>query len=136
MWQRTRLPSLRLFVSELMRSGFMRLRHIAPGVMLAVVAGCAATGREDLPAFVVKLIEQHEAAPKSNPPGSIWRYDYQGRVVYYVPPVCCDVPSKLYDSDGNVICSPDGGLTGAGDGKCPDFFERRAKGLQVWRDNR
>lgn len=119
-----------------MRNVLVRHRPIPFAVLLAAVAACGTTVDEDLPPFVAQLIEQYEAGPKSNPPGSIWRYHYKGLVVFYVPPSCCDVPSELYGSDGHVICSPDGGITGAGDGKCPDFFEQRTDGLRVWSDAR
>jgi hypothetical protein len=101
-----------------------------------LVAGCAPGSDQDSPAFVARLIDQMKAAPVTNPPASIWKYRYLGRTVYYVPPFCCDVPSELYDADGNLICSPDGGLTGAGDGKCPDFFDKRTDELRLWRDSR
>jgi hypothetical protein len=62
---------------------------------------------------------------------------YRGEVVYFVPYLpCCDIPSQLYDREGQVICAPDGGFTGAGDGKCPDFFELRSDGQKVWNDAR
>jgi hypothetical protein len=113
----------------------MRYRLAGLGAVLACI-GCVPAVSEDLPPFVLELIESHEAAPVANPPASIWRYKYKGRVVFYVPPACCDVPSELYDSDGSLICGPDGGLTGRGDGKCPDFFEQRVEGLRVWGDHR
>ena len=109
---------------------------VVVGIVLMAVVGCAPTVGEDLPSFVVQRIELLKVAPKSNPPASIWRHKYKGRVVYYVPPSCCDVPSELYDDDGNLICGPDGGLTGKGDGKCPDFFEQRTEGLRIWHDSR
>jgi hypothetical protein len=86
--------------------------------------------------FVDHLIGQLAASPKKDPPGSIWKYTYKGLVVFYVPPSCCDVPSELYDSDGNLICSSDGGITGDGDGKCPDFFNVRTDEQRVWTDSR
>lgn len=51
-----------------------------------------------------------------NPPAKIYSYQYSGRKVYYFPPRCCDIPSTLYDDNCNVICHPDGGYTGGGDG--------------------
>ena len=102
----------------------------------ALVSGCAPSSGQDLPPFVVQLIVRLKAAPVSNPPASVWKYQYQEREVYYVPPSCCDVPSELYDADGNLICGPDGGLTGTGDGKCPDFFDKRSNERRLWRDTR
>ena len=71
-----------------------------------------------------------------NPPAKIYRYKYNGQFVYYFPPRCCDIPSTLYDKDCNIICSPDGGITGGGDGKCSDFFNSRTDELLIWEDMR
>ena len=47
----------------------------------------------------------------------------------------CDQFNYLYDSDCNIICAPDGGFIGTGDGKCPDFIEPIKKTL-IWEDLR
>jgi hypothetical protein len=88
------------------------------------------------PAWVQRLIVSFEQAPVGNPPQSIWRYRYNGRRVYYVPPQCCDQFSTLYDSTGVILCAPDGGLTGSGNGRCPDFFKLREDEVLVWKDPR
>lgn len=90
----------------------------------------------DAPPFVRDLIKRFEDAPVANPPVVITRYEYKGRLVYYVPPRCCDVPSTLYDDKGGVICQPDGGFTGRGDAKCADFFDARSKPQVIWKDPR
>ena len=105
-------------------------------VGLLVVASCAAAAGADWPPFVDNLIAQQQAEPKKNPPGKIWRYRYRGQDVFYVPPSCCDVPSDLYAADGTRLCSPDGGMTGRGDGKCADFFDARTDEVLVWADPR
>ncbi|MGD9563227.1 MAG: hypothetical protein AB7F88_13575 [Pyrinomonadaceae bacterium] len=114
----------------------MRNYCVVLALSLAGVVGCSSTSGEDLPPFVDRLIAQFQVEPERDPPGSIWRYHYKGKEVFYVPPYCCDEPSALYDSDGNFICSPDGGLTGTGDGKCPDFFDVRTDERRVWADDR
>jgi hypothetical protein len=88
------------------------------------------------PSFVEQLIGRLAGEEKRNPPASIWRYRYRGQTVYYLPPHCCDMPSSLYDERGALICSPDGGLTGRGDGKCPDFFDARSEESLVWSDRK
>jgi hypothetical protein len=91
---------------------------------------------QETPAWVQDLITQFESQPVANPPLSLWRYQYQGRTVYYVPSRCCDIWSDLYDADGSIICHPDGGITGLGDGQCPDFFTGRTDGVLIWEDPR
>ena len=83
-----------------------------------------------------RLIADFQSKPVGNPPQSIYRYEFNGGTVYYVPPQCCDQYSVLYDSNGNVICAPDGGLIGRGDGRCADFLQQARNKQLVWQDNR
>lgn len=107
---------------------------------LLLLAGCAAPPpRVDTPTnppFVDALIARMAAEPVANPPASVWRYDYQGRPVWYVPARCCDIPAELFAADGTQVCQPDGGFSGHGDGRCPDFADTRRNGVQVWADTR
>ncbi len=82
------------------------------------------------------LIQQLRQEKAANPPAKIYRYTYREQVVYYLSGRCCDIPSKLYDIEGNVICEPDGGITGKGDGRCTDFFEERTDEILIWEDKR
>ncbi|MCR4340166.1 MAG: hypothetical protein NUW01_09825 [Gemmatimonadaceae bacterium] len=82
------------------------------------------------------MIAQIEREPVTNPPSSIVRYQYKDETVYYRPSRCCDVFSDLYDFSGVLICHPDGGIAGAGDGRCGDFAATRSAGQIVWADSR
>ena len=88
------------------------------------------------PAFVKRKIREFMKKKVQNPPASVWRYDYNGGEVYYFPPSCCDKFSDLYDENGDLLCHPDGGITGLGDGKCNDFFTKRSNELKIWQDER
>jgi hypothetical protein len=88
------------------------------------------------PSWLTSLIRQLETEPGANPPAFIARYEYKGQVVYYVPPRCCDVSSALHRTDGTVLCQPDGGFAGTGDGRCADFTAERKNEQIVWRDPR
>jgi hypothetical protein len=90
----------------------------------------------DTPNCIKRKIKQIKSDEVRNPPASVWRYDYNGQTVYFIPQYCCDIPSELYDSDCNLICSPDGGLTGTGDNKCTDFFSKRTNEKLIWQDDR
>lgn len=89
-----------------------------------------------LPACVNDLIAQFKEEKVQNPPRKIYSYTYQGKTVYYVPAICCDFFSDLYDSNCKLIGHPDGGFTGKGDGKMPDFFSARTNEVLVWEDKR
>jgi hypothetical protein len=107
---------------------------------LVVVSFSACSGgsspQNGNPDWVNRLIADFQSKPVGNPPESIYRYDYNGAVVYYVPPQCCDQYSTLYDSNGQVLCAPDGGFTGRGDGRCPDFRQGAKNEQLIWKDNR
>ena len=105
-------------------------------VLAVACAGTTPVTPDPVPNWVTSLAQQLAAEPVRNPPALIARYEYQGRVVYYVPPRCCDVWSDLYEADGRLSCHPDGGLTGGGDGRCPDFLAQRKNELIIWRDSR
>ena len=110
---------------------------VAP-LLVAILAGSAACSANP-PArapWLEGLIARFEAAPVANPPQRILSYRYQGQTVYYVPPICCDQTSTLYDTQGLVICAPDGGFSGRGDGRCPDFAAQRSDEQQIWGDSR
>lgn len=90
----------------------------------------------DTPSCIKRKIRKMKKEGVRNPPGSVWQYDYNGQVVYYIPPHCCDIPSELFDDKCNMICNPDGGITGAGDGKCPNFFSNKTNEKLIWQDDR
>ncbi len=72
----------------------------------------------------------------ANPPAFIAEYEYKGQTVYFLPQRCCDIFSDLYDTGGNIIGHPDGGITGQGDGRASDFFEERQNERIIWVDQR
>jgi len=102
----------------------------APAALKAVAPG------SQNPAWIDKLILQFQTDPVSNPPRSIWKYDYKDAVVYFIPAPCCDQFSELYSAGGTLLCAPNGGLAGRGDGRCTDFFALRKNEVLIWRDSR
>ncbi|MFN4151183.1 MAG: DUF6970 domain-containing protein, partial [Candidatus Sericytochromatia bacterium] len=88
------------------------------------------------PLIINQSISSFINEPVKNPPVVIKQYQYKGKTVYYIPPSCCDIPSQLYSQEGNLICSPDGGITGNGDSKCNDFFSERKNEKLIWKDMR
>ena len=97
---------------------------------IALAASCSGQSKEPLPDFLVSWTMPNHAGDEAE---EIWKYQFRGKTVYYVPPRCCDVVGALFSISGDIICSPDGGLTGDGDGSCPTFFEERRGGTLVWK---
>jgi len=89
-----------------------------------------------VPGCIDKLIETFKAEDVQNPPRKIFSYTYKDKTVYYVPAICCDFFSDLYDSNCNLIGHPDGGFTGKGDGKITDFEKEKKDEKLVWADPR
>jgi hypothetical protein len=98
--------------------------------------GCSQSTEPEIPGWVNNLISDFKSQPIGNPPQSIWQYEYNNQIVFYVPAQCCDQFSTLYDKNGNVICAPDGGISGTGDGNCTDFFSVRKNEKLIWKDSR
>ena len=73
-----------------------------------------------------KLKEAHEK------PQRVIEYVYKGKKVYYVVMPCCDFYNEVYDANCNFMGAPDGGFTGKGDGKLPDFFAEAKNEKLVW----
>ena len=89
-----------------------------------------------LPVCIKAMIEKMKVEPVTNPPNKIFSYSYKNKTVYYVPGVCCDNFSDLYDDSCRIIAHPDGGFTGRGDGKIKDFAEERKNEKLIWEDKR
>jgi hypothetical protein len=89
-----------------------------------------------VPSWLQALIDQIQRGPVTTPPTAIYSYRYRAENVYYRSSRCCDVRSVLYDANGLVLCEPDGGIVGGGDGRCPDFLATRSDERLIWRDPR
>ena len=116
-------------------------RLILPLLTLFMSVACAANpvapdSEGSTLTWLTTLIRELQEQPVANPPAFIARYDYKGQTVYSLPQRCCDIMGVLYRPDGSVLCHPDGGLNGAGDGKCTDFFVERRNERIIWRDAR
>lgn len=89
----------------------------------------------DVPSCVESKIREIKKEDLRNPPTQVWKWEVDGNTYYYITSDCCDQYNFLYDENCNVICAPDGGLTGNGDGNCPDFNGQIEKTI-VWEDDR
>ena len=76
------------------------------------------------------------AERKRNPITRVLRYNYGGQTVYFESAACCDQYSQVFDTKGRLVCQPTGGITGKGDGKCPDFDKNKTNEKLVWQDPR
>jgi hypothetical protein len=88
------------------------------------------------PLCIKTMIEKMKAEPVTNPPSKIYSYTFNNKTVYYLPGVCCDNFSDLYDDSCKIIAHPDGGFTGKGDRKLPTFHAEKKNEKLIWEDKR
>lgn len=107
-------------------------------LLTIIFLSCSATknSTQDVPSCINNKIQSFKKEPKQNPPRSITQYTYKGSKVYYVTAPCCDQYSDVYDSSCNLLGHPDGGYTGKGDGRVPDFKEEAKEEKLIWKDDR
>lgn len=89
----------------------------------------------DVPSCVERKIRSIKKEDARNPPAQVWKWEVDGHTYFYITAACCDQYNYLYDDNCNRICAPDGGLTGTGDGSCPEFKGEITKTL-IWEDDR
>ncbi len=85
-----------------------------------------------IPTCIKKKIDSFKVMQKHEQPQSVTEYMYKGKKVYYIVMPCCDFFSEVYDAACTFLGSPDGGITGKGDGKLPDFFKETTKEKRIW----
>jgi hypothetical protein len=85
-----------------------------------------------LPACIKNKIDSFKAKDAHERPQKVVEYTYKGKKVYYVVMPCCDFFNEVYDAKCNFLGSPDGGFTGKGDGKIPDFFTEAKGEKLIW----
>jgi hypothetical protein len=98
-------------------------------IFTLMVQSCTPRNQIGSNTCINKLIETKKTSAGVK---EIWQYQLQEDLVYYIKMNGADQYNKLLNSKCEVICYPDGGITGHGDGKCPEFFEARAKGKILW----
>ncbi len=87
----------------------------------------------DIPLCLQQKIDSFAIAKFADVPLEIFEYDQNGKKRYYFIADCCDRFNEVYDDNCVYICSPAGGIAGAGDLKCPDFFKQATKLRLIWK---
>lgn len=103
---------------------------------ILVLTSCEnTTATNDIPTCIETKIQDLKNESVQNPPAKVWKWEVDGQTYFYITSDCCDQYNYLYTSNCEIVCAPDGGLTGEGDGKCPSFTNEIVKTL-VWEDTR
>ncbi len=99
-------------------------------IVILVLVGATACERfpKGTPSCIKKEIRKNKDCVKK-----VVEYEYQGKTVYLFEPFATPACSYIvYDENCNYLCSPSGGISGKGDGKCPDFNETAIKKETIW----
>ena len=91
-------------------------------------------GKSKLPDCISDFIKKSSKNAPADLPVQNDEYSYKGKKVYLYTAPCCDQFNVLYDDKCKVICSASGGITGRGDGKCPDFSKEGKFVKTVWKN--
>lgn len=85
-----------------------------------------------LPTCIKNKIDSFKLKEAHEQPQKVVEYTYKGKKIYYVVMPCCDFFNEVYDANCKFLGAPDGGFTGKGDGKIPDFFEEAKSEKVIW----
>ncbi len=89
-----------------------------------------------IPACIKSKIDSFKLKEAHEKPQKVVEYVYKGKKVYYIVMPCCDFFNEVYDAKCNFLGAPDGGFTGKGDGKIPDFFEMAKNEKLIWQKSK
>lgn len=85
---------------------------------------------------IPKCIQQKIADQQTKCLKKVVFYHFKDKNVYlFNRQECPDAYYFLYDKNCKKICAPKGGISGKGDGKCPDFQTKATKKGTVWSKN-
>lgn len=89
---------------------------------------------ESIPACIKKIIEEGKKETPSTAPIQVDEYLFNGKKVYLLTAQCCDFFNEVLDENCAKICAPSGGITGAGDGNCPEFNKEAKLVKNIWKE--
>ena len=110
-------------------------------IFIILLLACSANKKiqgvqEKMPECLSTKIKTMASDPNQGSPISVTRYIYRQQTVYYMVSPCCDKFNVVYDSACNILGHPDGGFTGRGDGKMPDFRKEATNEKVIWKINK
>ena len=120
---------------------FRIARRAAVAIIALAATACAPTAptsKADAPTpdWLRARTASYEAGPETEAPSAIWQIQHQGQTAYYVASPCCDQFNSLWNAKGDLVCHPDGGFTGRGEGMCPAPRDAGTPAKLIWSDPR
>jgi len=114
------------------------LTAFVAATMFAFDAPSSAQGAAspDTPKWLRERIDRYAQSPLGLAPDSIWKYEVDGKWVYYIPAPSGGQADELFDADGRSFCSVDAGSAGKSATKCSQQVQGPSRLQLVWRDPR
>ena len=105
--------------------------------ILTIIIGLSLTWssceKNDVPKETPRCITKKIKKEKDKCLDKVYKYQYNGELVYlFVPANCPDAFFNLYNENCDFLCSPSGGISGTGDGKCFDFNQNAINEKLIW----
>ncbi len=107
----------------------MMSKYISLCLLVLLLVGCDETIDPSIPKCLVEELKKdtHNVI-------EVWKWTNTQGTYYYTLSACCDFYNNLYDANCELICAPDGGITGEGSGDCPELAEPIEK-ILLWSKN-
>lgn len=100
--------------------------------LFTITSACAKISvPKGTPYAIKKLIRKEQKHCLSK----VYNYNFEGQKYYYFQNGhggCADSFNDLYNEKGELLCHPDGGISGGGDGKCGDYYIGINNALLIW----
>ena len=116
----------------------MKKSYFLLGLLFSILISCnpKSQSNTEIPACIQSKIDEFKAQPPQNPPVEIWKWTKKdGTDYYYITSPCCDQYNYIHNENCEEVCAPDGGISGEGDGECPDLKENVVQTF-IWKDDR
>lgn len=126
------------------------MKSVTPGALVIFIfCGflCSHCGTKDSsrpvpgePDWLNEYVEQAflDQSPPVSHRATVTKGNYKGQVVYETESAydVSEVIAIVFLQSGERLCSPIGGVTGNGDGKCADFYSIVTDRQVIWKDPR
>jgi len=86
-----------------------------------------------IPVCVKKILDEAAKEIPANLPLQVDEYSFRGKTVFLFTADCCDFYNVVYSDSCVKICAPSGGITGKGDGQCPEFSKEARHVKLIWK---
>ena len=96
------------------------------GLLFFTIVCCSRLTNVEVPLCLKKIIRHPLLLVQ------IDAFRYRGEIVFLGLSRCCDIPEVLLNSTCKAICSPAGGFSGHGDGRCLNFYETTKQLGNIW----